>query len=149
MIGLSPLSFALFSALFAVQKGRIAHFEQDFLSCCFLCALRVSAVQGALAFWLRLRCSKSLRLLCARPSQKGSRGGGIEVLMGRWVGATMGELPPAMRGWSGITEPFVNRIGVPCPGQRVFVRTRQLINGWEDDFKKTYADVPPPEKQGS
>src|ERR1035438_6993154 len=49
------------SAFFAVQKGRIAHFEQDFLSCCFLRAHRVSAVQGALAFWLRLRCSKDKR----------------------------------------------------------------------------------------
>jgi len=32
------------------------------LSCCLFSAHRVSAVQGALAFWLRLRCSKSLWL---------------------------------------------------------------------------------------
>jgi hypothetical protein len=51
------------SALFAVQKARIAQFEQDFLSCCLLRAHRVSAVQGALAFWLRLRYSKPLRFL--------------------------------------------------------------------------------------
>jgi len=48
-------------ASFAVQKERIAHFEQDCLSCCFLSAIRVSAVQGALAFWLRFLCSKPLR----------------------------------------------------------------------------------------
>jgi hypothetical protein len=34
-------------------------------------------------------------------------------------------------------------------GQRVFIRTWQLINGWEDDFKETCADMPPPEKPGS
>ena len=37
------------------------------LSCCLLRAHRVSAVQGALAYWLRLRCSKSLGSLRARP----------------------------------------------------------------------------------
>jgi len=63
--------------------------------------------------------------------------------------AIIGELPAAKRGWSDITELYVNRFGVPQVGQRVFIRTRQLINGWEDDFKETCADVPQPEKQGS
>ena len=63
--------------------------------------------------------------------------------------ATIGELPPASRGWSDITALYVNTFGVPPVGQRVFIRTRQLINGWEDDFKETCADVPPPEKLGS
>ena len=63
--------------------------------------------------------------------------------------AIIGELPAAKRGWSDITELYVNGFGVPPVGQRVFIRTRQLINGWEDDFKETCADVPPPEKQGS
>jgi len=45
----SLLSY-FFSALIAAQKRRIAHFERDFLSCCLLCAHRVSAVQGAIAF---------------------------------------------------------------------------------------------------
>jgi hypothetical protein len=31
---------------------------------------------------------------------------------------------------------------VPAPGQRVFIRTRQLINGWEDEPKETNALVP-------
>ena len=60
--------------------------------------------------------------------------------------ATIGKLPPA-RGWSDITALYVNAFGVPPVGQRVFIRTRQLSNGWEDDFKETFADVPPPEKQ--
>jgi hypothetical protein len=63
--------------------------------------------------------------------------------------AIIGELPPASRGWSDITALYVNAFGVPPVGQRVFIRTRQLINGWEDDFKETFADVPPPEEQAS
>jgi hypothetical protein len=61
--------------------------------------------------------------------------------------AIIGELPPAIRGWSDITALYVKAFGVPPVDHRVFVRTRQLINGWEDDFKETFADVPPPEKQ--
>ena len=60
--------------------------------------------------------------------------------------AIIGKLPAARRGWSDITTLYVERFGVPPVGQRVFIRTRQLINGWEDDFKETCADVPPPEK---
>ena len=63
--------------------------------------------------------------------------------------AIIGELPAAAGGWSDITDLYVKAFGVPPVGQRVFIRTRQLINGWEDDFKETCADVPPPEKQGS
>ena len=63
--------------------------------------------------------------------------------------AIIGALPAAKHGWSDITALYVNKFGVPQVGQRVFIRTRQLINGWEDDFKETCADVPPPEKQAS
>ena len=63
--------------------------------------------------------------------------------------AIIGELPPAIRGWSDITELYVKAFGVPRVGQRVFIRTRQLVNGWEDDFKETFADVPQAEKEGS
>jgi hypothetical protein len=62
--------------------------------------------------------------------------------------AIIGALPAAVRGWSDITELYVARFGVPPVGSLVFIRTRQLINGWEDDFKETCADVPPPEQQG-
>jgi hypothetical protein len=78
------------------------------------------------------------------------------VLASRWCSrgiytrgnkfATIGELPPAKRGWADITALYVKAFGVPPVGHRVFIRTRQLINGWEDDFKETFADVPPPEK---
>ena len=61
--------------------------------------------------------------------------------------AIIGELPPAIRGWSDITALYVKAFGVPRVGHRVFIRTRQLVNGWEDGFKETCADVPQPEKQ--
>jgi len=57
--------------------------------------------------------------------------------------STIGLLPAAVRGWSDITELYVSRFGVPPVGSRVFIRTRQLINGWEDGFKNTDAVVPP------
>jgi hypothetical protein len=47
-----------------------------------------------------------------------------------------------VRGWCNITDLYVKRFGVPPVGTRVFIRTRQLINGWEDDFKDTDAVVP-------
>jgi hypothetical protein len=83
----------------------------------------------------------------------------IFVLGSRWCSrgiwvrgnkfTTIGELPPARQGWSDITALYVNAFGVPPVGKRIFIRTRQLINGWEDDFKETFADVPPPEKQAN
>jgi hypothetical protein len=61
----------------------------------------------------------------------------------------IGELPVPTQGWSDITGLYVKAFGVPPVGRRVFIRTRQLLNGWEDGFKETSADVPPPEQQGS
>ena len=56
--------------------------------------------------------------------------------------STIGLLPASVRGWCYITDLYVKRFGVPPAGTRVFIRTRQLINGWEDDFKHTDAVVP-------
>jgi hypothetical protein len=56
--------------------------------------------------------------------------------------STIGLLPAPVRGWSDITDQYVQKFGKPPPGSRVFIRTRQLINGWEDDFKDTNAVVP-------
>ena len=63
--------------------------------------------------------------------------------------STVGLLPAADRGWSEITELYVKRFGVPPVDSRVFIRTRQLINGWKDNFKETNAVVPEPEGKGS
>jgi hypothetical protein len=57
----------------------------------------------------------------------------------------IGKLPQAVGGWCDITDHYVNAFGKPPVGRRVFIRTRQLINGWQDGFKETCADVPLPE----
>lgn len=62
--------------------------------------------------------------------------------------ATIGQLPASADGWSDITDLYVTAFGVPPVDRRVFIRTRQLINGWGDAFKETWADVPPPEQPG-
>ena len=53
-------------------------------------------------------------------------------------------LPPAEAGYSTITDRYVARYGVPPVGTRIFIRTRQLLDGWEDDPKQTAAIVPKP-----
>ena len=59
-----------------------------------------------------------------------------------WNFVTLGLMPAASRGLSDITDLYVARFGVPAPGTRVFIRTRQQINGWEDAPKQTSAIVP-------
>ena len=56
----------------------------------------------------------------------------------------LGPLPAAEAGYSNITKLYVDRYGVPPVGTRVFIRTRQLLNGWEDDPQQTTAIVPAP-----
>jgi len=56
--------------------------------------------------------------------------------------STLGVLPAPERSWSDITDLYVQKFGVPPAGSRVFIRTRQLINGCQDDFKDTNAVVP-------
>ena len=63
-------------------------------------------------------------------------------------GVLLGRLPQAMQGWSEITDIYVKKFGQPPPGTRVFIWTRQVVNGRKDALKRTYADVPPPEGPG-
>jgi hypothetical protein len=56
----------------------------------------------------------------------------------------LGVLPDPEAGYSNIRKLYVDRYGEPPPGTRVFIRTRQLINGWVDDPKQTAALVPKP-----
>jgi len=56
--------------------------------------------------------------------------------------AIIGLLPAPVRGRSDITELYIKKFGVPPVGTRVFIRTRQMINGWEDKAKETNALVP-------
>ena len=61
-----------------------------------------------------------------------------------WNFVALGLLPAPSRGLSDITDIYIARFGVPNVGTRVFIRTRQQINGWEDAPKQTNAIVPKP-----
>ena len=61
-------------------------------------------------------------------------------------GVLLGPLPQAVQGWCDITDLYVKKFGKPPPGSRIFIWTRQLVNGRKDALKRTFADVPPPEK---
>jgi hypothetical protein len=54
----------------------------------------------------------------------------------------LGLLLVASPGASEITEMYVKRYGIPREGSRVFIRTNQEMEGWEDNFKQTTAVVP-------
>ena len=56
----------------------------------------------------------------------------------------LGVLPVAEAGYSHITDLYVARYGVPPVGTRVFIRTRQVLDGWEDIPEQTAALVPQP-----
>ena len=64
----------------------------------------------------------------------------------RGNGVLLGRLPQAVQGWSEITSLHADKFGQPPPGSRVFIYTRQVLNGRKDALKRTHADVPPPEK---
>ena len=61
-------------------------------------------------------------------------------------GVLLGRLPDAVRGWSNIADLYVKKFGQPPAGTRVFIWTRQLVNGRKDALKQTRADVPPLER---
>jgi hypothetical protein len=54
----------------------------------------------------------------------------------------LGVLPAAEAGYSNITDLYVAKYGLPPVGTRIFIRTRQVLNGWEDVPKQTTAIVP-------
>ncbi len=54
----------------------------------------------------------------------------------------LGALPAPVSSFSDITELYVAKYGVPPPGSRVFIRTLQVIDGWQDEPKDTTAVVP-------
>jgi hypothetical protein len=54
----------------------------------------------------------------------------------------LGLLDAPVRGMCDITELYVAKYGVPPAGSRVFIRTVQQINGWQDRPKLMNAVVP-------
>ena len=90
--------------------------------------LRVPAAPAKLAFVFGVRwCSRGI---------SAPRGNGV----------LFGPLPQALRGWSDITDLYIDKFGKPPPRTRIFIWTRQLVNGRKDALKLTCADMPPPEK---
>jgi hypothetical protein len=55
--------------------------------------------------------------------------------------AILGVLPAAEAGYSNITDLYVAKYGIPPAGTRIFIRTRQVLNGWEDAPRQTTAIV--------
>ena len=60
----------------------------------------------------------------------------------------LGPLPKGPGGLIDITRLFVEKHGWPEAGQRVFIRTRQYLDGGHDEFQETSAVVPAPETRG-
>jgi hypothetical protein len=58
----------------------------------------------------------------------------------------IGLLPAAVNGWSDITRLYVQKFGMPPPNTRVFIRTWQVVDGWENraQMQLTNALVPTP-----
>ena len=56
--------------------------------------------------------------------------------------AYLGLLPAPQDGMSDITDLYFKKYGKPPVGSRVFICTRQIINGWQDHPKNTNAIVP-------
>ena len=60
----------------------------------------------------------------------------------------IGPLPAPERGMSDITRQYVRKHGKPKAGQRVFIRTKQYLDGGHDEFLETSAVVPAKEGRG-
>ena len=56
----------------------------------------------------------------------------------------LGRLPAPEAGYSSIRKLYVDRYGEPAAGTRIFIRTRQLRNGWGDFPIQTNTIVPIP-----
>jgi hypothetical protein len=104
-------------------------------------ALEIRNRRGVIT--LRLRVPEAPAQLTfvfgVRPCSRG-------ISVPRSNGVLLGRLPQAVRGWSVITDLYVNKFGQSRPGSRIFIWTRQVINGRKDALKRSWADVPPPEK---
>ncbi len=98
--------------------------------------LRIRNRQGKVTLELELdrACAGYLVVLGSRPCSAG-----ISV---RNTYSTIGLLRGARRGWHDITALYVKRFGVPPAGWRVFIRTRQIVGGWGDEFADVHALVP-------
>jgi plasmid stabilization system protein ParE len=98
--------------------------------------LTISQVQGRLKLELRVSgpVTEDIMVLGAAPCSAGRRKCRKP--------AYLGLLPAPVGGMSDITEMYVRRYGEPKAGERVFIRTRQQRDGWEDWDKDVSEIVP-------
>ena len=98
--------------------------------------LTITGTKGAIALKLEVsgKTGQYIVLLGTKP-----RSAGVTYVDHFTI---LGLLPDPVHGVSDVTDLFVGKFGVPRAGSRVFIRTLQQINGWEDLPKQTSAFVP-------
>jgi hypothetical protein len=103
-----------------------------------VCELLITNTGGRIELKLRVPTAPSAHILVlgTRPRSPG-------VTFAKHF-AILGALPAAEAGYSNITDLYIDRYGPLPVGMRIFIRTRQLLNGWEDDPQQTTAIVPAP-----
>ena len=99
-------------------------------------SLTITNTRGAIALKLSVPTAPTGNILVwgAAPGSAGAS------FPGRFTFLCM--LPNPVAGVSDITKLYVDKYGVPPAGKRVFIHTRQQVNGWQDAPKQTTAVVP-------
>lgn len=99
-------------------------------------ALSITDTNGAVALWLSVSedPAANIIVLGAAPCSPG-----VSFVRDFTI---LGLLHAASEGASEITDMYVKKYGIPPEGSRVFIRTIQEIDGWQDNFRQTTAVVP-------
>lgn len=98
--------------------------------------LTLTNTRGAIALKLSVATAPTANIL-VWATAPGSAGASFP---GRFT--FLGMLPDPVAGVSDITKLYVGKYGVPPAGKRIFIHTRQQVNGWQDAPKQTTAVVP-------
>ena len=86
--------------------------------------LRITRVRGVLAMKLSVPTAPAehIRVLASPPRNAGRRFcADLRYLC---------PLPPPIKGESDITKPYIKKFCIPPAGKRVFIQTRQQVDGW-------------------
>jgi hypothetical protein len=98
--------------------------------------LRITRVRGVLAMKLSVPSAPAgrIRVLASPPRNAG----------GRFCAdyRYLCPLPPPITGESDITKPYIKKFGIPLAGKRVFVQTRQQVDGRQAFPAQTNALAP-------
>jgi hypothetical protein len=99
-------------------------------------ALTISNTNGAIALQLGVSTIPAANLIVrgAAPCSQG-----VSFVRDFTI---LGLLPAGSAGAREITDMYVKKCGIPRTGSRIFIRTNQEIDGWEDGFVQITAVVP-------